>query len=72
MRHRILMMLVMMATFVVAIAQETREIKGTVTDGTGEPLIGATVKPAGEGTAGGTITDLDGNFKLKVAKNVTQ
>ncbi len=72
MRHRILMMLVMLATFMLATAQETREITGTVTDGMGEPLIGATVKPAGNGATGGTITDMDGNFKLIVAANVTQ
>ena len=36
---------------------------GTVTDATHEPLIGATVKVAGE--AQGAITDIDGNFELQ-------
>jgi len=36
---------------------------GTVTDGSREPLIGATVKVAGE--AQGAITDMDGNFELQ-------
>lgn len=36
---------------------------GTVTDATHEPLIGATVKVAGE--AQGAITDMDGNFELQ-------
>jgi len=40
------------------------EITGTVVDVTGEPIIGATVME--KGTSNGTITDFDGNFKLKV------
>ena len=40
------------------------EITGTVVDATGEPIIGATVME--KGTSNGTITDFDGNFKLKV------
>lgn len=36
---------------------------GTVTDSSREPLIGATVKVAGE--AQGAITDMDGNFELQ-------
>lgn len=45
-------------------AQKT--LKGTVVDETDMPLIGATV--AVEGTSGGTITDIDGNFSIKVKK----
>ena len=40
------------------------EITGTVVDETGEPVIGATVKE--KATTNGTVTDFDGNFKLKV------
>ena len=40
------------------------EISGTVVDATGEAIIGATVKE--KGTSNGTITDFDGNFKMKV------
>ena len=43
-----------------------QEIKGTVVDETGEGVIGATIKE--KGTSNGTVTDFDGNFKLKVAK----
>jgi TonB-linked SusC/RagA family outer membrane protein len=39
-----------------------RVITGTVTDATGEPLIGATVMIKGTNT--GVMTDLDGNFQL--------
>lgn len=46
-----------------ALAQRT--ITGTVTDAeTGEPLIGANILVAG--TAGGTVTDIDGSFSLQV------
>ena len=41
------------------------EITGTVIDETGEGVIGATVME--KGTSNGTVTDLDGNFKLNVA-----
>ncbi len=44
------------------VVQQTRTLKGTVVDHTGEPIIGASVKIAG--TAQGTVTDLDGNFVL--------
>ena len=40
-----------------------QEITGTVTDAMG-PVIGATVME--KGTTNGTVTDFDGNFKLKV------
>lgn len=40
-------------------------VKGTVTDDTGEPLIGATVVVKGK-PAMGTATDFDGNYVLQV------
>ena len=40
------------------------EITGSVVDETGEGVIGATVME--KGTTNGTVTDFDGNFKLKV------
>ena len=40
-------------------------VKGTVTDGTADPLIGATIKVKGS-TSLGTVTDFDGNFQLNV------
>ena len=48
-------------------AQEA--ISGTVFDATGEPIIGATVME--KGTSNGTVTDFDGNFKLKVQAGKT-
>lgn len=46
---------------------QTITVKGQVVDDMGEPLMGATIKV--KGTANGTVTDLDGNFDLKVAGN---
>ncbi len=44
-------------------------VKGHVKDATGEPIIGATIRV--DGTQGGTITDIDGNFSIKAdAKSV--
>ena len=45
------------------------EISGTVVDPTGETVIGATVME--KGTSNGTVTDFDGNFKLKVETGKT-
>ena len=45
------------------------EITGTVVDETGEGVIGATVME--KGTSNGTVTDIDGNFTLKVAEGAT-
>ena len=44
------------------------QTKGTVTDATGEPVIGATVMEKGN-PKNATVTDFDGNFSLKVSGN---
>ena len=44
--------------------QQKNVIQGRVTDATGEPVIGASIREVG--TANGVITDMDGNFKLTV------
>ena len=41
------------------------QVKGNLVDGTGEPLIGATVKVKGNPSVG-AVTDLDGNFSISV------
>ncbi|MBR0499234.1 MAG: TonB-dependent receptor [Paludibacteraceae bacterium] len=50
-------------------AQE-RTVTGTVLDDMGEPAIGATVKVPGTGI--GTMTDMDGNYTLKVPSDASQ
>ena len=44
-------------------------VKGTVKDGAGETIIGASVVE--KGTTNGTITDFDGNFTLNIPSNST-
>ena len=44
-------------------------VKGTVSDESGEPVIGATVKVKGSNE--GAITDFDGNYSVKAASNAT-
>lgn len=48
-----------------AFAQKNKTVKGKVVDSTGEPIIGASIKEKSMGS-NGTITDLDGNFTLKL------
>ncbi|WP_154854510.1 SusC/RagA family TonB-linked outer membrane protein [Cyclobacterium xiamenense] len=45
------------------------EISGTVTDQNGEPIPGATISIPG--TSVGTVTDLDGNYRLNVPEGAT-
>ena len=63
---RILLSFLMLLTCIIMYAQQ--EITGTVTDAMG-PVIGATVME--KGTNNGTVTDFDGNFKLKVQAGKT-
>ena len=44
-------------------------VQGNVKDATGEPIIGATVRVAGE--SGGVVTDLDGNFSISAKQGAT-
>lgn len=52
-----------------ALAQNNIQLTGTVTDTTGETVIGASVLE--KGTTNGVITDIDGNFSLSVSPNAT-
>ena len=46
------------------------DVRGTVVDNAGEPLIGASVIVKGNASQG-TVTDFDGNFQLKVPSEQT-
>lgn len=48
------------------VTQTLKNIKGKVTDESGEPLIGVNISVDGSST--GTITDFDGNFTIKAAE----
>lgn len=58
------LLLVLFLTSIVSYSQ-TFEIRGTVKDGNGYPIMGATIIV--EGTSKGTQTDFDGNYVLNVS-----
>ncbi len=64
---RILLVLLAFTATIAVNAQQ--EVTGTVVDQAGEPIIGATVMV--KGTSTGSITDFDGNFKVKVEPGKT-
>lgn len=68
MKTRSILFLMMMFVSVSLFAQK-QTITGTVTDETGEPLIGASVIQ--KETKQGCMTDLDGNFKIDVENGST-
>ena len=44
-------------------------VQGNVKDATGEPIIGATIRVAGE--TGGVVSDIDGNFTISANQGAT-
>ena len=66
-KRLILSFLLLMAGTMIMYAQQ--DITGTVVDVSGEGVIGATVME--KGTSNGTVTDFDGNFRLKVKAGST-
>nr|WP_320000304.1 SusC/RagA family TonB-linked outer membrane protein [uncultured Draconibacterium sp.] len=52
-----------------SLQEVTREVKGKVKDSGGEPLPGVTIVV--KGTTIGSVTDIDGNFTLKVPASAT-
>ena len=52
-----------MLMFCCSILFAQTECSGTIVDANGEPIIGASVIE--KGTKNGTVTDIDGNFKLQ-------
>jgi iron complex outermembrane recepter protein len=57
-------LLIVLLLAVQAAFAQTTTVKGTVKDANGTPLVGASVTV--EGQKGGTITDANGNFSLRV------
>lgn len=54
--------------FTIPAFAQTQNVNGVVVDDHGEPLIGATVQVVGKAGTG-TVTDLDGKFKLKTPES---
>ena len=64
---RMLVVLFGLVLSIGAYAQIT--VKGHVKDSAGEPIIGATIRVAGQ--QGGAVSDFDGNFSLKAPEGAT-
>jgi TonB-linked SusC/RagA family outer membrane protein len=60
-----------LALFIIGIGIVTAQtqVRGTVVDETGQPVIGATIQI--KGTSQGTVTDVDGRFNLSAPANGT-
>ena len=62
-----LLLVLPMVLLSLAMAMAQRTITGTVADNTGQPLIGANVVI--KGTSTGTVTDIDGNYSIRVPED---
>lgn len=67
---RSLLLFFMVAMISLSVSAQNVTVRGTVTDKTGETVIGASVVEKGN-TGNGSITDLDGNFSVTVPSNAT-
>lgn len=68
MRKKIYLLLILLFTAIGGLLAQT-QIRGSVSDESGEPVIGASIQI--KGTGQGTITDIDGNFSLSAPSNAT-
>ncbi len=63
-------MFALLWTFTLSLFAQSIIVKGTITDASNDPLIGVTVQV--QGTASGTVTDMNGNYVLSnVPSNAT-
>ena len=62
-------LMLMLLCFGLTLNAQKKQIVGTVTDKTNEPLAGVTVKV--KGTKDGTITDFNGKYSVKASSNAT-
>ena len=71
MKHiKIFMLLLVTMICTSAFAQNKYMVAGTVMDENGEPLVGVTVMSKDKSVQG-TVTDLDGKFRVKEIPNST-
>lgn len=64
-RISILFFVILIVTKNLIYAQDTTNISGRISSSTGEPMIGASITV--KGTTNGTITDIDGNFRIEAS-----
>lgn len=69
MKRKLMMFLALFFVGIGVAMAQTQQVRGTVVDETGEPVIGATVQV--KGTSTGTVTDFDGNFTFSAPAGAT-
>ena len=67
---RIVLLFFIVAVISLHVSAQNVTVKGTVTDKTGETVIGASVVQKGN-TSNGAITDIDGNYTISIPSNAT-
>lgn len=68
MKRKLLLFLTLFLVGIGIVSAQT-QVRGTVLDESGEPVIGATIQI--KGTSQGTVTDIDGNFNLSAPADGT-
>lgn len=64
-KYKIVDQKIILSTQLDGVQQQSNSVRGKISSGAGEPIIGASIME--KGTTNGTITDLDGNFRLTVS-----
>ncbi|MBL7764777.1 MAG: SusC/RagA family TonB-linked outer membrane protein [Chitinophagaceae bacterium] len=64
MKKRLLLTLTVLLLGLQVVLAQSGALKGRITDDKGEPIPGATIRV--KGTSKGTVTDMNGNFKINV------
>ena len=67
-RRRLGAALAMLLLFVCAASAQNKRVAGSVVDGNGDPLPGATIQVVGNSNLG-TTTDINGRFSIDVPQN---
>jgi len=67
--RKLILTLMMGLVACIVVQAQTREVTGTVTDSSGNPLVGASINV--RGARGGTSAGPDGRFRLVVSANAT-
>lgn len=68
-RKTVTLILAILCSGIMLLAQDRVTVKGVITDENGNPLIGAGVYETG--TTNGVVTDIDGNYTIEVSKDAS-
>ena len=68
-RKTVTLIIAILCSGIMLLAQDRVTVKGVITDENGNPLIGAGVYETG--TTNGVVTDIDGNYTIEVSKDAS-